>query len=199
MSEYSFLQIDTDGEIDKMIRRLNDLRDKITAPVLLQKAVKTTARKVRTQLVKDTKERYALTDERALKERDRGAPQIKSATGATVSSTILSRGPMQDIMAFLTQPNTDTGAAAAQVLNESNAKELVKDDMKAFVTRFANGHTAIVQRRGAERLPVKKLLSPAVPHMMGNEAVRERAEKLAIQVLLKEIEKQINKANAARA
>lgn len=199
MSEYSFLQIDTDEEIDKMIRHLNSLRDKIAAPAILQKAVKTTARKVRTQMIKDTKERYALTDERGLKERNRGAPQIKSATGTTVSSTILSKGPMQDIMAFLTQPNTDTSAAAAQVLNESNAKELIKNDLKAFVTRFANGHMAIVQRRGKERLPVRKLLSPAVPHMMGNEAVRERAEKLAVQVLQKEIEKQIKKANVARA
>lgn len=199
MSEHTFLEIDTDGEIEKIVRQVHDLRDKISSPAILQRAVKTTARKVRTQLVKDTKERYALTDERGLKDPAKGAPRITSSTGAAVSSTIRSKGPMQDIMAFLTQPNTKTGAAAAQVLNSGAAKQLVMDDLKAFVTRFSNGHTAIVQRRGADRLPIKKLLSPAVPHMMGNEEVRAKAETLAVQILQKEIEKQIKKANAARA
>lgn len=199
MSEHTFLEIDTDGEIEKIIRQVHDLRDKISSPVILQRAVKTTARKVRTQLVKDTKERYALTDERGLKDPAKGAPRITSSTGAAVSSTIRSKGPMQDIMAFLTQPNTKTGAAAAQVLNSGTAKQLAVDDLKAFVTRFSNGHTAIVQRRGADRLPIKKLLSPAVPHMMGNEEVRAKAETLAVQILQKEIEKQIKKANVARA
>lgn len=199
MSEHTFLEIDTDGEIEKIIRQVNDLRDKISSPAILQRAVKTTAQKVRTQLVKDTKERYALTDERGLKDPTKGAPRITSSTGASVSSTIHSKGPMQDIMAFLTQPNTKTGAAAAQVLNGGTPKQLVMDDLKAFVTRFSNGHTAIVQRRGANRLPIKKLLSPAVPHLMGNEEVRTKAETLAVQILQKEIEKQIKKANAARA
>lgn len=199
MSEYTFLEIDTDGEIEKMIQQVNSLRDRLSAPAMLQRAVKTTARKVRTQLIKDAKERYALTDERGLKDPAKGAPRISSSTGAAVSSTIHSKGPMQDIMAFLTQPNTATGAAAAQVLNQGTAKELVKDDLKAFVTRFANGHTAIVQRKGEERLPIKKLLSPAVPHLLGNEEVRAEAEKLAVQTLQKEIEKQIKKTNAARA
>lgn len=199
MSEYTFLEIDTDGEIEKIIRQVHDLRDKISSPAILQRAVKTTARKVRTQLIKDTKERYALTDERGLKDPAKGAPRITSSTGTAVSSTIRSKGPMQDIMTFLAQPNTKTGAAAAQVLNSGTAKQLVKDDLKAFVTRFSNGHMAIVQRRGTDRLPIKKLLSPSVPHMMVNEEVRARAETLAVQILQKEIEKQIKKVNAARA
>ena len=193
MSELTFLEIDTDAEVEKIVRQLDRFKDKLGAPDVLQKVVKTTAQKVKTQLVKDAKKRYALVDESGLKDQNKGAPRVTTQKGTAVSAVITSKGPMQDIMAFLTQPNTKTGAAAAQVLNEGREKELKKGDLKAFVTR----HVAIVQRRGENRLPVKKLLSPAVPHMLGNEEVRKRAETLAFQIMQKEMEKQIRKIVAA--
>ena len=199
MSEQDILVIDADGENEKIIQRLDKIKDRLGAPDSLQKAVKTTAQKVRRQIVKDAKGHYALTDESGLKNRSKGAPKVSSSKGAEISSTIISKGPMQDIMAFLTQPNTKTGAAAAQVLNDSAPKKLEKGDLKAFVTRFANGHVAIVQRKGPERLPVKKLLSPAVPHMLGNDIVRAKATAMAYDLLQAEIEKHIAKVlgNAA--
>ncbi len=69
---------------------------------------------------------------------------------------MLAKGPMRDIMDFMTQPNTDTAAAAAKVLNSGAMKPLEAGGLKAFITTFRSGHTAIVQRRGAERLPVEK-------------------------------------------
>lgn len=199
MSEQDILVIDADGEIEKIIQRLDKFKDRLGAPDILQKAVKTTAQKVRRQIIKDAKEHYALTDESGLKNRSKGAPKVSSSKGAEISSTIISKGPMQDIMTFLTQPNTKTGAAAAQILNDSAPKKLEKGDLKAFVTRFASGHVAIVQRKGPERLPVKKLLSPAVPHMLGNDIVRAKATAMAYDILQAEIEKHIAKVlgNAA--
>ena len=199
MNDHALLEIDTDAEIEKIIRQLNSLRDQIAAPNILKNALNTTARRVRTQLVKDTKKRYALVDEKALKATAKGAPKVLTATASTLSATVRSKGPMQDIMAFMTTPNSRTGAAAAKVLNSGTMAPLEKGNLKAFVTRFANGHTAIVQRKGPDRLPVKKLLSPAVPHMMGNEEVRSKAEELAYSILQREIEKRIQKVNAARA
>lgn len=196
MNEQSILMIDADGEIEKIIRRLDKFKDRVGAPEILQKAVKTTAQKVRRQIVKDATGQYALTDDRGLKHQNKGAPKVSSSKGAEISSTIISKGSMQDIMAFLTQPNTKTGAAAAQVLNNSTPKKLEKGDLKAFVTRFSNGHVAIVQRTGPERLPVKKLLSPAVPHMLGNEIVRSKATAMAYEILQAEIEKHIAKTLA---
>lgn len=196
MSELTFLEIDTDAEVEKIVQQLNTMRERIGAPSVLQKVMKTTASKVKTQLVKDAKERYALVDESGLKDTSKGAPRVYTERGASVSAVIRSKGPMQDIMAFLTQPNTKTGAAAAQVLNAGTEKSLEKGNLKAFVTRFASGHVAIVQRRGEDRLPIKKLLSPAVPHMLGNEEVREKAENLALQIMQKEMDKQIRKITA---
>ena len=199
MSEQSILMVDTDEELKKIIRQLNSLPDQIAAPKILKNALNSTARKVRAQVVRDAKERYAITDKRALKEKARGAPQVNTASVSSLTATVRSRGPMQDIMTFMTQPNTATGAAAAKVLKNGSMKELEKGDLKAFVTRFASGHVAIVQRRGEERLPVKKLLSPAIPHLLGNEEVRAQAEVLAYDILQNEIQKRIQKINAVRA
>ena len=189
----AMIRIDVEGELEKIIQRLNSLPDQIAAPNILKNAINSTARKVRKQLVKDAKGEYAIKDTKALKDESRGGPKVLTATTANMSAAIRSRGPMQDIMAFMTRPNTKTGAAAAQVLASGGMKPLEMGDLKAFVTKFASGHVAIVQRKGTERLPVKKLLSPAVPFMLGNETVRGKAEVLAYEILQDEIDKRIQK------
>lgn len=193
MSEESILQIDTDEELAKIMAKLDGLPQMLGAPKILKNALNSTARKVRQQIIKDSKGRYALKQEKALQSESK----ILSASASTLEATVLSKGPMRDIMDFMTQPNTKTGAAAAKVLNESSMKPLEAGDLKAFITTFRSGHTAIVQRRGAERLPVKKLLSPAVPHMMGNEEVRAQAEAMAYANLQREIEKRIEQVTKA--
>lgn len=195
----SFIEIDTDTEIRKIIGQLDGLRNQIGAPKLLKNALNSTARKVRKQFVKDAQGRYAVKDKSIFKREDQGAPKLYTASPANLTATIASKGPMQDIMSFLTRPNMGTGAAAAQVLNSGSLKPLELEGLKAFVTRFASGHVAIVQRIGPERLPVKKLLSPSVPHMLGNEEVRKQAEKMTYEILQEEIDKQVQRVLAKAA
>lgn len=189
----TLLEIDVDEELKKIIQRLDSLPDQIAAPNILKNAINSTARKVRKRIVKDIKGEYAIKNEKILTDEGEGAPKVLTATASDTSAAIRSRGPMQEIMAFMTRPNQGTGAAAAQVLASGSMKPLEVDGLKAFVTRFASGHVAIVQRKGADRLPVKKLLSPAVPHMLGNETVRGRAEAMAYETLQAEIDKRIKK------
>ena len=193
--ERAILEIDTEKELQKVIAQLSRLPDQIASPKILVGAINSTARKVRAQLLKNAKERYAISDKTAWKDESKGAPKVLTAGQSNLSATVRSRGPMQDIMAFMTRPNTEAGAAAAKVLNSGSLKPLEKGDLKAFVTTFASGHTAIVQREGKNRLPVKKLLSPAVPHMLGNEEVQAKAEGIAYETLQKEIQKRIDKIN----
>ena len=199
MSDQSVLQIDTDEELARVMRQLKTLPQQLGAPNVLKNALNSTARKVRRQIIKDSKGRYALKEKKALQSESK----ILSASASTLEAAVLAKGPMRDIMDFMTQPNTASGAAAAKILNSASMKplEMSKDNknLKAFVARFRSGHTAIVQRRGAARLPVKKLLSPAVPHMMGNEEVRERAEALAYEELVKQIDRQIERLTGAQA
>ena len=193
MSDQSILQIDTDEELARVMRQLKTLPQQLGAPNVLKNALNSTARKVRRQIIKDSKGRYALKEKKALQSESK----ILSASASTLEAAVLAKGPMRDIMDFMTQPNTDT--AAAKVLNSGAMKPLEAGGLKAFITTFRSGHTAIVQRRGAERLPVKKLLSPAVPHMMGNEEVRAEAEALAYETLQREIGKRIEQLTGAKA
>lgn len=195
MSEESVLYIDTDEELARIISQLNTIPQKLGAPNVLKNALNSTARKVRQQLIKDSMGRYALKQKKPLQTESK----VLSASAATLAATVQAKGSMREIMDFMTQPNTKTGAAAAKVLNESSMKPLEAGNLKAFITTFRSGHTAIVQRRGAERLPVKKLLSPAVPHMMGSEEVRAKAEALAYETLQNEIEKRIQQLTGTKA
>ncbi len=83
----------------------------------------------------------------------------------------------------------------AQVLASGTLKDLEINGLKAFLTTFASGHRAIVQRGGPERYPVKKLLSPSVPHMLGKEAVLSRATDQTYALLQAEIQRRVDKLN----
>lgn len=215
MSERSgLIEIDTEAQIAAIIGKLNRLSNQIAAPNILKNAINATARKVRQQMVKDAAGQYAIKNKKILKQADQGAPQVYQAGVSDLTATIRSRGPMQDIMSFMTKPNTETGAAAAQVFKNGGMKPLEVDGLKAFVTTFASGHTAIVQRNPpamystgqegrkqkygerADMTKLKKLLSPAVPHMLGNEEVQAQAEQLTNEILLLEIQKRIDKTLA---
>lgn len=206
----SLIRIDVEEELQRIIAQLDRLQDQVAAPNLLKNALNETARKVRKQIVKDTKGQYAIKDTGILKDEKQGAPKVLTATAASMSAAVRSRGPMQDIMAFMTRPNQGTGAAA-QVLASGGMEPLEKGNLKAFVTTFASGHTAIVQRdppkqygsgrsaragrygANADMTRIKKLLSPAVPFMLDNETVRSQAEALAYETLQAEIDKRIAK------
>lgn len=185
--------IDTEAELTAIIKKLDTMHEK--APSILKNSINAAARKVRTQMIKDAQGRYAVKNKSILKKESEGGPRLFTASVANLSAEIKSKGPMQDIMAFLTKPNTESGAAAAKVLNSGAYKPLEVSGLKAFVTKFQSGHQAIVQRKSGPRLPIKKLLSPAVPHMLGNEEIRGRAEETAYTILQQEIQKRLDKIN----
>ena len=216
MSEQSvFIQIDADAEIAKIVMKLNKLSYEMSNSIL-KNSINAAARKVRKQIVIDAQGEYAIKNKSILRKQAEGAPKLYTAKTSNLTAEIKSRGPMQDIMSFMTRPNTQTGAAAAKVLNSSSLKPLEIHGIKAFVTRFASGHIAIVQRNPpnlystsagrqarafqygpqADMTKIKKLLSPAVPHMLGNEEVRGKAEELLQEILDVEIRKRIDKINA---
>ncbi|WP_243252948.1 phage tail protein [[Ruminococcus] lactaris] len=101
---------------------------------------------------------------------------------------------MNELADFKYKDNTSTDAARGKVLKASGLKSLQKGNLKAFITKFGSGHVSVVQRKGTSRLPLKKLLSPSIPTMVGNEAkvygiVKPNIEKN----LQKNIQKQIDK------
>lgn len=212
MSE-NVIEIDVESEIQKIIQQLDSLSDQVAAPRILQQALNSAGRKVRKQFIIGAYGKYALKDRKVLKDKSKGGPELLTASTSNLTAVIRSRGPMQEIMTFMTRPNTATGAAAAKVLSSNPFRPLGTDRLKAFVARFSSRHIAIVQRDPprkysdaksksrrvklygpkADMTKIKKLLSPSVPHMLNNEAVRGPAEDMTYELLQAEIQRRIDK------
>lgn len=216
------VEFDTETEIAAIIQKLHSLPDQIAAPNILKDAINDTTRQIRRQLNKHAKKRYAISDASVLTQKSKGATWVDRATQSDQTATILSQGPMLDLMSFLTHPNSGTAAAAAKVINENSEKSLEMNGLKAFVTTFASGHTAIVQRHPpdtytsggqAKRLSahaakgrpwppdmtkIKKLLGPSVPHMMGIvfSNNQDEIDRTVYDMLQAHIQKRIDKAMA---
>lgn len=211
----AWIEIDADAEIQSIIQKLNRLPDQLAAPAVLKNTLNATARKVRKQMVTGVRERYAVTRTDILKKEDEGAPQMFDASASSMVATIRSRGPTQNLSAFKARPNTPTGAAQAQVLKNGTMKPLEIKGLKAFVVTFANEHSDIVQRmppdeysrgrteratkygKGADMTKIEALNGPAVPHMLGSEEVQSGVNREAWAVLEAELQRRIDKINAA--
>ncbi len=198
MSEHqNILQIDTDVELQKIIRQLDSIPDQLKAPSVLASALNATANEMRRTMGKKARKRYAITDDRILKEKKRGGMFLERATGDTLEAGLLSKGAMVEAMAYMTRRNTDTTAAMLKVLNESQLTALEVGGRKAFETTFDSGHTAIVRRLGENRLPIYQLMSPAVPLLYGKSY--EEAEMDYYAILQKHIRRQIERTLERKA
>jgi len=193
----NILQIDTDVELQKIIRQLDSIPDQLKAPSVLASALNATANEMRRTMGKKARKRYAITDDRILKEKKRGGMFLERATGDTLEAGLLSKGAMVEAMAYMTRRNTDTTAAMLKVLNESQLTALEVGGRKAFETTFDSGHTAIVRRLGENRLPIYPLMSPAVPLLYGKSY--EEAEMDYYAILQKHIQRQVERTLERRA
>lgn len=190
MSE-SVIQIDEQAEIQKIIRQLNTLPNQLKAPGVLASAINATANEMKRKIGQRTRKRYAISDKKILTDRKRGGMYLERAKGTDTSATLISRGGMVEVMAYMTRRNTETTAAMLKVLNESAMTALEVDGRKAFEATFQSGHTAIVQRVGRARLPVKSLMAPAVPMLYGK--TYEEATQDYYSILQKHIQREVER------
>ena len=79
----AMIHIDVEGELQKIIQRLNSLPDQIAAPNVLASALNTAGRKVRKQIVKDARGVYALKKKKVLTDtsQDRKSTRLNSSHG----------------------------------------------------------------------------------------------------------------------
>ena len=116
MSDQSIVLIDTAVALARVMRQLKTLPQQLGAPNVLKNALNSTARKVRRQIIKDSKGRYALKEKKALQSESK----ILSASASTLEAAVLAKGPMRDIMAFMTRPTPAPPAAAAKTACNNN-------------------------------------------------------------------------------
>ena len=150
-------------QLERIELKLKNCRDK--APLALKNAVNATARDAKKDLANKAKETYAVKSPRFKK-----AIAQKNATKSKPTAILKITGKVNELADFKYKENEGANAARGKVLKSGGLKTLQKGDLKAFITKFGSGHVSVVQRKTSARLPVKKLLSPSIPTMIGNEA-----------------------------
>lgn len=180
------------NQINKVQNTLHSMQMK--SPEVLKKAINETAKQARKELSQKAQQTYAL--------KTRGfnsSMKIKGATVSKLEANIITKGEALEIGKFKASPFKYTTGKnrpsyiKAKVLSSSNMKALIKSDVKAFVSKFRNGHVAIVQRvpgkvmeSNPKKTFLKKLLSPSIPQMIGNEREVYGSVEPKIQTLLQE-------------
>lgn len=160
--------VDDNGMVQTIANQLGEYADK--APTVLKQALNATAKDARSMLAEQAKEIYVVQKSKFNK-----AMTIKNASARKLEALIVTAGAPLELIDFKANPKKpSTGAnrpdvTMGKVLVKNSLKRLEMGGLKAFVAKFKSGHVSIVQRRGPDRLPVKKLLSPSIPKMVGNE------------------------------
>lgn len=162
---------------------------KSQAPKVLMKAINATAKDAKTDLANKAKETYAVKSPQFKR-----AIAQKNANTSSLTATLKITGAVNELADFKYKANSGASAARGKVLKSSALKPLEKGNIKAFIVKFQSGHVSVAQREGTSRLPIKKLLSPSIPTMIGNEAKVYGIVKPDIEAnLQKNIQKQIDK------
>ena len=105
------IEVDTQAEIVRIGQRLERLA--FQAPGILRLSINAAARKVRKQITKDVEGTYTIKEE-ILKDRKKGAPTLQTAKPGNVEAVIRSKGPVNDLIDFLTRPTTAAGPCPAR-------------------------------------------------------------------------------------
>ena len=184
-------------KIDK--KQINRVQNALSSmqsqtPNVLKKAINETAKQARKEMAEKAKQNYALKTSGF-----NSSMRIKNATVGKLQADIITKGEALEIGKFKASPfryTTGKNRPAyikAKVLSQSQMKALVKSGVKAFVARFRNGHVAVAQRvpgkvmeSNPKKTFLKKLLSPSIPQMIGNETKVYGEVEPRIQTLLQE-------------
>ena len=185
--------------LQRVERKLGNMKKE--APKVLKVALNDTAKEGRKDLASEAQKTYAVKKAGFNK-----SMKINKARVGNLEAEIVSEGRPLGLKDFKVTPASykpgngkPPDVIKAKVLKSSSYKPLEKGGIKAFVTQFSNGHIAVAQRRGDERLPIKTLSSNSIPKMIGNEKRVYKVVKPKIQKNLKKnVNKQIKKVLSKR-
>lgn len=190
---------DLDNDFIYVQQCLGDLQRK--APNALRNAVNQTARRYRDEVQKRVQSEFVIAKKSMVSKNN--LMKIRQAKVSDMTAVLTSKGEMSELMQFEAKPKKVTNdykrkpkSYSARVLSDSSLKEL-NGNPKPFVVRFKSGHVAMVARVPGKRMQtnpekefMKKLLSPAVPHMIENDKVD--AQRLAADMARNEMTSLIN-------
>lgn len=187
----------------KVEKKLGNLKSE--APVALKNAINQTAKQARKDLAQEAQKTYLVKSGGFNK-----AMKIKSASVGSLEAVIKANGEPLPLKSFRLSQAGDS--VRAQVLRSGSLKPLIKGNIKAFVNNIARKgqtrkrgtakgakgsavrHSAVAQRQGTSRLPIKTFFSNSIPVMIGNEKRVYGIVKPTIEQNLQEnVNKQVEK------
>lgn len=120
--------------------------------------------------------------------------KISKATAVKPTAQLKSIGKRIFLYKFrvspkMPRPSRPPRAYKAKVLKKSVLKPITG----AFVAQMKSGHTGIFQRNNKKRLPINELVGPAVPQMIGNEAVIKKIEQEAQNTINKRLQHELKR------
>lgn len=166
---------------------------KSKAPRALKNAVNATARDAKKDLAAKAQQTYTIKTSKFKKN-----IKQKNATVAKPEALLNVSGKMNKLENFQTRKNTKKLGAKARGRNDRSLKEIISQQGQAgggrsFTGTFKSGHTGIVQRTSAARLPLRSFYGPSDPEMVGNDDVYGKIEPDIQKLLYKNISRQIDK------
>ncbi len=182
------ISITTDKkQLKRLKRKLGNLKDK--TPVAMRRAINEAARKARTEMDRNTREKYFMKRKFIF-----GSLHTDLARGGNLRARISSKGKAIPLAEFRTNPAKPNPKRRKpiriQVKRGGGAKALNKDP-KAFVA-ILKGEKVIAERTSGRRGPLKGLFGPSVPSVMKNDEILSGVEEAARKKLAERLEHHIS-------
>lgn len=171
-------------DIRKVELRLGQMSRK--APDAMTRALNRAVEAARTAAVREIRQDYVIKAKEA-----RGTMRIVKASKRTLSAELRSRGHLIPLDHFRYKPKQPRPKNPPKALQVQVKKTGYKDLLHAFVADI-NG-PKIWQRVGKSRLPIRRLMGPAVPQMLGQENVRAKVLEKALGTYKKRLDHEINR------
>lgn len=181
-------------------RRLGELHGK--SPSILKKEINNAAAQMKKSLSREAKKKYVNTDVGMF----RDAMDVKKAAVGKLAAVIEAKGHPESLIKFQTSGGTDGQSVSAKVFRESKLEELTntkaQPNIKAFITKFKNGHVAVVQRTEKGKIPassklgrryIRELKGPSIPHMLGLRSLPETAKEDTLEQLHRNLDNHVAK------
>lgn len=203
MSATTDLEIDVKQQIKAIEKILGKLSDR--APVVLSKALTSTAKRTKTLLVNKANKTYTF-------QINKNFVNVQFARKDNLTAGLKADSKRKDLFKFKVSPNTVSNGSdrpkyvKAKVLKSGTMKPLITPNgSKAFITKYINytnsgetaTHMAVAQRKGKDRLPIESLYSLSEHQMLRSEKVfgesKSEIEKILENYIKKNIQKEFDK------
>ena len=179
--------------VEEIEKKLGNLKSK--APTVVCRAINRAAQKARTETKREVANKYFISQGDVLK-----TIRLTKASTANLSAQLTSKGGPIALSKFKVShkrgvKRTKRGYSPSVYkagVEKSGGMKPLSGSPKAFIAGFSSGHSGVITRISARRLPLKQLYGPAVPSVIKNDEVIERIQKEATETLEKRIDAEIN-------